>query len=199
MNREHLQKDEKILQAILEGNESVFKKLFEDYWQEFRLYFLREHKLSEEEVLEIYCSTFATLHLKIQNGKLTTPLTSLLKTFVFGIGKNQVLQHFDRIRRKREVSVEDWHKVYGSQHELSDVEALFKQEYAKNIVERMISSLGEKCQKLIKLTFWQKFADESIMEQMGFPSTIAVRQKRFKCIETLRNLFNRDGKMKIDE
>jgi DNA-directed RNA polymerase specialized sigma24 family protein len=59
-------------------------------------------------------------------------------------------------------------------------------------VQKLLDRIGEPCKELLLLSFVREFADDAIMNELDIPSTVAVRQRRFRCLEKLRELVKDD-------
>ena len=179
------QEDEQTLLRIREGERSYLNQLFRDYWPSFLAFLTKSFGMPEEEVREIYTKTFTTFYYNIRDGKLNPPLQSRLKTYLFGIGKNYAMKHYGSAYRERMMHTDEMESVQTA-FQQPDVVDYYEYSWQRKLVEKLLNQIGEPCKELLTLSFVQEFADDAIMERMEIPSTVAVRQRRFRCLEKLR-------------
>ncbi len=184
--------DEKLLSKIRTGNESILEGLHQSYWKTFGPYFLKRKDLSLEEVKTIYASAFTNFYINIREKKLVPPLRSSLKSYLIGIGKNCMLQFFEQKNRDKETSTENLDLI-SKVFQNPAVNEQYEQEALAAFIGKLLLQLGPDCQRLIQLSFFEENADDAIAAKMNIPSAGAVRQRRFKCLEKLRNFLSNNN------
>lgn len=187
------QEEEELLLRIREGNRVFLNGLFQEYWPAFLAFLTKSFGMDEEEVREIYVRAFTTFYYNIKDGKLSAPLQSRLKTYLFGIAKNYVLKQFGSVYRERMTHTDEMESVV-QLFQQPDIVDYYEYRWQQQLVQRLLDQIGDPCRKLLILSFVQDFADEAIMEELDIPSTVAVRQRRFRCLEKLRNMVKEDRK-----
>ena len=184
--------DEQLLEQLITEDEVLFKELFYKYRAPFKRFFLLGNKLVEEEAEEIYVQAFTTFWQNIKTNRLRPPLKSSLLTYLIGIGSNYLKRFFESKSRNRDRMSNSLEKDLAYASRNPEILDTFEREDRKKLVEHLLSLLGDSCRELLILSFVKGYSDEAIMEETGSPSTLAVRQKRFRCLEKLRNLFKKD-------
>lgn len=182
-------KDENLLEQIKSGNRSLLNELYKTYKSPFCAFLFKNNSLTEDEVLEIYTKTFTSFYFNIRDGKLVAPLQSSLKSYLFGIGKNYLLKFWTKNSRKKEHSIGDWDEDFEIDFQKPGVYDYYENQSSKTLVKSLLSQLGNPCKELLQLSFIEENADDAIAVKMEIPSTVAVRQRRFKCLEKLRKLI----------
>lgn len=81
------QKDEERLKRLATGDNREWKLWYDDMRSPFRAFFMRHSAVSPEEAVSLYHETMVVFHRNVTTGKLTPPLQSALRTYLFGIGK----------------------------------------------------------------------------------------------------------------
>lgn len=56
------------------------------------------------------------------------------------------------------------------------------------LLKEVISKLGEGCQKVLKLYYFDKFRMQKIAQEMGFQNEQVARNKKAKCLASLRKI-----------
>ena len=196
MNKKYPQ-DEAILLKIRNGDQAALKELHSAYWPPFRAYCNKSKGLDEEAILSIYARSFTIFYHNIVHEKINPPLQSSLKTYLFGIGNKSILKYWNDTYRKRVTSVDEWHEKPGD-HLEPDINRYYEQNARAKLVKKLLDQLDEPCQQLLQLSFLEENADDAIAAKMDIPSTGAVRQRRFKCLEKIRKLLNQQKKAATD-
>lgn len=186
------QEDEQLLLRIRDGERSFLNGLFQEYWPPFLAFMTKSFGMTEDEVREIYVRTFTTFFYNIKDGKLCPPLQSRLKTYLFGIGKNYALKQYGSVYRERISHTEEMETVIQA-FQQPDVVDYYEYDWQRKMVEKLLDRIGEPCKELLLLSFVREFADDAIMERMEISSPVAVRQRRFRCLEKLRNLVKEES------
>lgn len=85
--------------------------------------------------------------------------------------------------------------------EMEDVQRAFQQpdvvdhyeyDWQRSLVEKLLNRIGDPCKELLLLSFVKEYADDAIMERLDIPSAVAVRQRRFRCLEKLRSMVKEE-------
>jgi len=184
--------DEQLLERLMLEDEELFSELFYKYRTPFKRFFLLGNKLVEEEAEEIYVQAYTTFWQNIKKKRLCPPLKSSLLTYLIGIGNNYLKRFFESKSKNRDRLSNSLEKDLEHASRNPEILDTFEREDRKKLVEHLLSLLDESCRELLLLSFVREYSDEAIMEEMKFPSTLAVRQKRFRCLKKLRNLFKKD-------
>ncbi|MCB0631660.1 MAG: sigma-70 family RNA polymerase sigma factor [Saprospiraceae bacterium] len=185
------QEDEQLLLRIREGDRSFLNQLFQDYWPSFLAFLTKSFGMPEEDVREIYTRSFTTFFYNIKDGKLVPPLQSRLKTYLFGIGKNYAMKKFGSAYEERMVHTDEMEDVQKA-FQQPDVVDYYEYDWQRNLVEKLLNRIGEPCKELLLLSFVREFADDAIMDRLDIPSAVAVRQRRFRCLEKLRSMVKEE-------
>ena len=184
------QEDEQLLHRIREGDRAFLNRLFQDYWPAFYGFLAKAFGIREEEAREIYVRSFTSFYFNIRDGKLTPPLQSRLKTYLFGIGKNYAMKEFGSVYRERITHTDEMESVQ-KVFQQPDVVDYYEYSWQRQLVEKLLDQIGEPCRELLLLSFVREFADDAIMERMDISSPVAVRQRRFRCLEKLRSMVKK--------
>jgi RNA polymerase sigma factor (sigma-70 family) len=71
---------------------------------------------------------------------------------------------------------------------LSPLEDLIDSEEAE-LVHTALERIGEQCQKLLKLFYWEELSMEEIAVQMGFANADTVKAKKYQCKKALETVL----------
>lgn len=173
--------DEATLKLLRTGNHESWRNFYDELRTPFRLYFLKFSGMDIKKVNELYQEAMVVFHRNVMSDKLTSPLQSTLRTYLFGIGKilckkqGENTQNWDSdipdipITPQIEI-IEDWRD---------------KAEQARNLLNKV----GEPCRELLSLIYIKGYVMEAVAEALDLPSTGAVRKRKFDCLKKLRSLL----------
>ena len=124
---------------------SALEEVYREYREDF-LHFALRFGLSESECLDAYQDVMIAFYENVKEGKLTT-LTSSLKTYLFSIGKYNLLNQLKNKKRTApteailpEIEIAD--NQYFEEIELT---------HRQQIIEKAFQQLGEQCLSLIHI------------------------------------------------
>lgn len=148
----------------------------------------------DDTAMEIFQNTFVTFWEKIEQrkiyvsegrvmGKDDEPLRSSILTYFIGIAKNKYKEWV----KKNPSNVD----IEASKQQYADM--LYDSEENKmlDIIADIISRMSEQCSKILsKFYYEEKNLDTILMEIPTITSKNALKTKKYKCMESLRNSAN---------
>ena len=177
---------DEIIQKIKAGGQTELGLVYEEYREEFLRWVVREFNCSLDDGKDIYQLTILIFYDNIRKGKLEH-LVSSVKTYLFGIGKNIVKENQRKERRYIPLSKEKWLKENLIDEPTSKIDdAVF--ERAKNA----LSKLGQPCQRLIELFYYEKKSIPEITLAMSYKNPETAKNQKCKCMARLRKLFEEE-------
>lgn len=164
------------------GNEAL-AMVYENYRDEFLLWISREFKFSMDDSKDIYQLTIMIFYDNVRTGKLQH-LVSSVKTYLFGIGKNLARERQRKDKRMVPISKEKWLKEHliDEPDEPLD-ESLF------NLAKIALEKLGQPCQRIVELFYFEKKNMTEISEALGYKNPDTAKNQKCKCMARLRKLF----------
>ena len=97
MEEDSVKNSQELLSRIQEEGMSALEEVYREYREDF-LHFALRFGLSESECLDAYQDVMIAFYENVKEGKLTT-LTSSLKTYLFSIGKYNLLNQLKNKKR----------------------------------------------------------------------------------------------------
>src|SRR6188768_290820 len=82
--------DPQVIESIKQGSSEGLSSIYKLYRSEFIGWICRDYNCTKEEAKDIYQSSILILYKNIVDGKFAA--TSSIKTYLFGIGRNQFLK-----------------------------------------------------------------------------------------------------------
>ena len=180
-------KDEQLYLEIKKGNQKVIEETYKKYRTNFKAFIIKSFDSTSNQALEVYQEAFVSFIGNIQNEKLALPLRCTLKTYLFGIGKNNYHNQFSNAYHKKMTFPEEFPELSVNPYGVSQLEA---EDNAKQ-VERLLDMLDEGCKKLLSLLFLKGYSGEAAALVLNIPSPEATRKRKYDCLKKIRKNLNR--------
>lgn len=173
--------DEQKLQSLLKEGDLVWKNWYDDMRDPFRLFFIKYGNVDPDLAIELFHEAMVIFHRNVFAKKLTTPLQSTLKTYLFGIGKMLYL--------KKGGKTDNWQDEIPDHPVMPEVEMSADQKEKAALVKSLLQRIGEPCKQLLELIYINGYVMEAVANEMGFPSEGAVRKRKFDCLKKMRKMI----------
>jgi len=166
---------------IKNGNDKTLTNIYKTYRDEFIRWSARHYQCPEELAKDVYQVAIVIFYENIVNGKLTE-LKSSIKTYLFAIGKNKILEQNVEVK-KQERMHENF--VY---EPIEHVQAEDREEVFTS-VEKALSELGEPCKTLLELYYYKSYSIEQIANTLGYKGNDSAKTQKYKCLTRLKKMF----------
>lgn len=166
--------DGDILIRLRNGGKKELAEIYSRYRVEFMQWLMRKYAATSEEAGDMFQNAILILYENVVSGRLTT-LTSSLKTYLFSIGKNKLLE---TKRRDRTLP----------QMEVNTEEDKVQMEARLNLVERCLAKLGDPCRSLLIQFYYHKNSMDELSNQFGYKNMQTTKNQKYKCLERLRRM-----------
>lgn len=176
--------DKEVIEGIRSGKEKEVVKLYELYREEFFSWSQKVFSLSEDEVADVFQETVIAFYYNIKEGKLNE-LSSSVKTYLFAIGKNQILKKLEK--NSRLFITDDLPDVQG----LNIGEDLYEASERQKVIAKLIDEMGEPCKSILKMFYFQRFSMDSIAENLGYKNEHVVKSQKLRCFNQLKEKTKR--------
>ena len=118
---------------------------------------------------------------------------STVKTFLFSLNRHTWLNELKR--RGRALAREEKYERGENKVEL-DTGHLIADREGKAEVVRLVGELGETCQKILLLFYYENLSMKDILETMHYDNEQVVRNKKYKCLKQLEQMVNANPALK---
>jgi RNA polymerase sigma factor (sigma-70 family) len=176
--------DTELVLRIQKGDSKGISLFYEKYRVEFLKWAIKFSKCSEDDAFEFYQASVMIVYDKIMTGKLEE-LTSSLKTYLFGIGKNLMWQYLRLKDRDKKLKAEYYLLRHMEYEKDADV---LHEERNLEIISRCFSQLGDPCHDILDFYYYQKKTMEEITAQLKYKNTDTTKNQKYKCMERLRKM-----------
>ena len=174
--------DEKSILEIKNGNEKVLTEIYKSFRDEFIRWSGRHYQCQEEVAKDVYQMAIVIFYENIMSGKLTQ-LKSSVKTYLFAIGKNKILE-LGVASRKTERMEENF--VYEPLESVPEAE----REEMFVLLEKALHELGEPCKTLLELYYFKNYSIEQIANFMNYKGNDSAKTQKYKCLTRLKKIFS---------
>lgn len=178
--------ENQILERIRLGGQSELGMIYEAYRSEFIQWITKEFQCSTDDGKDIYQLSILIFYDNVKSGKLEH-LVSSIKTYLFGIGKNVARDNMRKQKRNTTINQEQWLKEY-----LVDEPGNPVEEEAFIAAKRALEKLGQPCQRLIELFYYEKKSMEEISAEMSYKNSETAKNQKCKCMARLRKLYEEE-------
>lgn len=163
-----------VLAGIGSGDGRHVARLYELYRVEFVGYARRCFSLGEADAEEIYQDSFIALYENVKQGRLTQ-LTVSLKTYLFRIARNKILN------ARRDAA--------GKSGELHDaLPATGNDDWAarQEMVYHTVQQMQEPCSTVLTLYYWERRSMEEIAREMNYAGAQVAKNRKLACMRKLK-------------
>lgn len=159
------------------------EEVYSRYRKEFVSWSKMKFRITEEEAVDHYQETIMAFYENTVNGSVILTDSSI-KTYIFGIGKNKILQQFDANRRneKHTPSIAEHYRFL-----LNDSESAGLFEQASAITAKVLESLGDGCKEILRLFYFEKRSMTEIAQALGHKNEGVTRTSKKRCLEKIRS------------
>lgn len=164
------------------GKNDWFDELYKDNRAIFLQWVERNHKLSNDEALDIYQNAMIVLFENVKHSKVTN-LESSVSTYIFGIAKNLIYKY----HRKNELI--NRHEVRLNEHYNFIALSVEESENLQPIVMKKLDQMKEPCKSLLQLFYVEGLKLSLITDKLGYATTDVAKTQKSRCIKKLKEIF----------
>ena len=173
------------IEAIRSGNQKAVENLYNTHRKPFSAWARKNYGIDDHTISEVYQRSFITFYYNVKEGKLQQ-MNSSEKTYLFAIGKNLIREHF-RIKARQEQSL----SVHIDAQEIDyGIMERYEESHRKEKVNRLLSQIGEPCNTVLKLYYFQNLNMKEIAKKMDYKTEQIAAKRKFICLKQLRSLMN---------
>ena len=179
--------DSEVISAILDSevNPITIKKFYEAHRKSFIKFAKLYYKVDDLFAIEVYQEAQYIMYTNFIDGRVKD-LKSSLKTYLFSIGKNLILNEF-----KRRGQYEEFKDIHISNKlaELDQIEVENEHTRKMTIVREAVSVLKDPCKSILTYFYWAKKKLDVILTLMpNYNSIDALKVQKYKCMQRLEKL-----------
>lgn len=180
--------DQEILEAISRSKQvdKAIRQLYEGYYGMMQHYILQNggSKADAAETVQETILVFLNL-IETKRFRGEESIHSVL----YGINRDVWLTTL-RKRKSRANSQQEYPN--DQEREFQDISKTINELEGYQLIMSLFSKLGEKCQRLVNLYYYENLTEKEIAEQEGYTSEQDVRDKKCRCMTQLVNQVEAD-------
>ncbi|HLW31665.1 MAG TPA: sigma-70 family RNA polymerase sigma factor [Aequorivita sp.] len=183
-NKKHKLNDlssENLVVLIKNNDSAVLKQLYGSNYIKVRRYVLRNNG-DEQQAKDVYQEAFLAMWRNVKDDKFTEDSKGNIGGYLFQIAKYKWLDHLRSKEYKNTTFIN---------RDIEFEESQSDEEESKRIKIKMIMTavgqLGEKCQTLLKLFYFERKSYKEISKIVGMDEASA-RNAKYRCQEELKKL-----------
>lgn len=166
--------------------DQAFTQIYRAYFPLIRAY-VNKNSGSAEEAKDIFQDTLVVFFKQLREG---LEISHSIRAYLYSIARNRWLHTLRGTRPTQDV--EDAPEVVA----LTDdsMEVLAREERA-GVLAKLVDSLGERCQELLRLFYFDKAAFKVIQERLGLTSEGQAKTQKYRCLQQLRELVKKNSEI----
>ena len=183
IERKTKDKNEKIINGILSGDQQVFNDLYEyEFPKVVRLITLNSGNVDSAK--DIFQDGLITFMEKLYKNEID--LTCSVSTYLYSICRNLWMEQLRK--DKMSESFNDYYNYLEFDFPIHGNETtpdLYED------VNKVIDSMGNPCKQLLECYYYKKLSWEKIAQMLDYSNAASARNQKYKCLERIRNSINK--------
>ena len=171
--------NQEIIESILNNDNKVIECLYDEHRSHFISWALLEYKIPSEDSKDLFQEAMVVLVMKIQDKKITE-ITTTLKTFIFGIGK-QLIRNNIKLKYNRESRQQQYYQLS------DDVVQNDRIDEDYGIVLAELSCMKTLCKSILQHYYLDNLSLKEIALSLGYKSAQSVKVQKYRCLNTLKD------------
>lgn len=171
-----------IIKDIRAGNQKILAETYQQYRKEFIQWAYKKYNCPIEDGKEIYQVSFFIFYENVMSGKLENMISNL-KTYLFAIGKNKILENNRRNARHTYDIKEEILKTEEVEPELQQ-----NKEIQYRQISLALQKMGDPCKRILEMVYYQNCTMEFITENMGYKNVDTTKNQKYKCMQRLKKM-----------
>ncbi len=167
-----------IIEAIKAGSEKILFQLYEAYRNEFLQWAVRNHRVTEEEAKDVFQEALVGLYRNVKAGKVDK-LESSIKTYLFGIAKNVILN----VLKRKDIETKAYENI-SIEHD-NGINEKHEMDGLTNLIKRLYLAIGSPCKEILEMYYEREYDMESIALKVGYKNANVAKKKKYECLKAL--------------
>ena len=181
---------EQVIEEILKGGDKALRAMYPRYERSFMAWVKSwNYGFDDDTLIEAYMEAIKVFYINVRTGRVTH-LKSSVENYLIGVGKLYLLK---KAQQNKRILPPD-----NLEFTLSDNDNFLTQTIASELSDEhktklrlAFADLGEQCQKLLKLVFYENKSASEIKEIMNFENDNTLYASKARCLKKLKKLFTK--------
>lgn len=179
--------DQALFEKLKVGQHQLLDQLYSQHRKAFIQYASQQLYANEEDAVDCFQDALIVFYKNIVSGRLVT-LTCSIRTYLFAIGKRMIYK--SNRHRQRESPTDLEVGVLPSEDLDLSIYQQMDQDHDRYILLQAMRKIGEPCSQILSLFYYHNYPIESIQTTLGLSSPGAVRVRKLRCLEQLKQLIS---------
>lgn len=184
--------DEKIINDFRNHDMNALQYVYQTYRKEFIKWSTYKYNIETEVAEDVFSDAVIDGYQNILSGRYTRNERASLKSYLFEIGKNKIMNILNRQK------IAETHLKVMSYQQEKTINNIFDTNKNKEItskVQELMELLDDKCRKVLTLFYFHSLSMEDIASEMEFKNEDVAKNKKLKCLRRLQHMaFDRYDK-----
>ncbi|MCB0689653.1 MAG: sigma-70 family RNA polymerase sigma factor [Saprospiraceae bacterium] len=176
--------DADIVQSILKGDEAGLVYLYKSHRAEFLGWASKRFQVDADLVSDAFQDAIMALRFNVVHGKVDG-ISSTLKTYLFAIGKNQLLNRLKK--SKYEFSAEETILLERLVSTIEPVQELTDRQLK---VKMFVQQIEEPCRSILRMFYYLGYSMDVIASRLDYKSEDVAKTIKSRCIRKLRSALS---------
>lgn len=168
-----------LIEKLREGDDKAFKKLYHLFYDSCNQWVRKHFSVDTDLFKDVYQDSMIILYETARDSKLSN-LSCSIKTYLFAICRNQMLNKF-KLQKRHDEKVDEVITYQREWLEPKD-EDLEKIELVKNT----ITKTDEPCKSILTLFYYDGLNIDEIASILGYTSKNVVKVQKSRCLSYLK-------------
>ncbi|MEM7297044.1 MAG: sigma-70 family RNA polymerase sigma factor [Bacteroidota bacterium] len=170
--------EKELIAKLSQGNETSFREVYRVYKSEAKDW-LSKHFGQDYSFEDVYQESVIALYEAALDGKLNE-LSCSLKTYLFAICRNQLLNSF-KLQKRQDSKVDEVTAYYREwlDNDEADVEKV-------EMVKRTLEKMKEPCKSILILFYYQGKTIDKLAVELGYSDKNVVKVQKSRCLKYLK-------------
>lgn len=170
-----------IVEGLAQGKSDAMKMVYSEYFGMVK-HLVMKNSGSDTDAEDVFQEAMVILYNKFKSPDFN--LTVQLKTYLYSVSRNLWLNELKKRGRRKE-RLKDYETYVETGHLFS---ADWKERREENMVkmEKAMRYLGDKCQEILLLFYYEKKSMAEIAVQMNYTNADNVKNQKYKCLRQLK-------------
>lgn len=174
-------REQDLQKRLRADDKSALTLIYKSYKSEF-LNFSKRYDLSDDDALDIYQDSIVAMYQNFVMQQLEL-YNSSIKTYLFAVGKHKIYKVSKNNQKLLELKneVEEWQDMVTEDDEPN---------YYQKQLSRLLITLSESCQELLRLYYYRNLTVNEIVESTHYKDANTVKSHKSRCLKRLKSLVN---------
>lgn len=180
--------DQALFEELKAGKFERLEALYSQHRQAFVSYACRQLYATEEDAADCFQDALIVFYKNIASGKLVE-LSCSIRTYLFSVAKRMIYKSNQKRQWERPTDLVV--EILPATDELDmSIYQKIDQEHQRAVLLHAMKKLGEPCNQILSLFYYHHYPIESIQITLGLGSPGAVRVRKLRCLEQLKQLIS---------